>query len=82
MREVIRRKLAQASARPNTPPAVDLDDPKLTAEEAAAKLGISASTMRQRFGRAPGVIRIGGCVRWPASVVRRIIEAHTVAGRR
>ena len=83
MRAVIRRKLAQATARPSTPPpAVDLDEPKLTAEEAAAKLGLSASTFRELFGHAPGVIRIGRgrrqILRIPESVLRRIIEAHTV----
>lgn len=83
MRGVIRRKLAQAAQRTAAPPpAVDLEEPKLTADQAAAKLGLSPKTLRARFGHTPGVIRIGRgrrqLIRWPESVVRRILEANTV----
>ncbi len=78
MRTVIRRKIEAASNRKS----VDLEEPKLTAEQAAAKLGISPKTLRARFGHTPGVIRIGRgrrqLIRWPESVVRRILEANTV----
>jgi AraC-like DNA-binding protein len=83
MRSVIRRKLAQAAARAtNPPPVVDLEEPKLTSQEAAARLGISPSTLLKQFGRTPGVLRIGRgrrqLIRWPEPVVRRILEAHTI----
>ena len=83
MRAVIRRKLAHASARTtNPPPTVDIDERKLTSQEAAARLGLSPSTVLKQFGRTPGVIRIGRgrrqLIRWPESVVRRILEAHTI----
>lgn len=83
MRSVIRRKLAQAHERAAAPPpAVDLEEPKLTVKEAAVKLGFSPSTVRERFGKTPGVIRIGRgrrqSIRFPESVLRRILEANTV----
>jgi AraC-like DNA-binding protein len=83
MRAVIRRKLAHASAHTtNPPPTVDIDERKLTSQEAAARLGLSPSTVLKQFGHTPGVIRIGcgrrQLIRWPESVVRRILEAHTI----
>jgi hypothetical protein len=84
MRAVIRRKLTAASQRSAAlpPAAVSLEEPKLTADQAAAALGLSASTVREKYGHAPGVIRIGRgrrqLIRFPASVLRRILEANTV----
>ena len=83
MKAIIRRKIEQAVARAAAPtPAIDLDDPKLTPEQAAEKLGIARQTLVKHFGNAPGVIRITRgrrqMLRFPASVVRRLIEAHTI----
>lgn len=84
MRSVIRRKLAIAAQRPATPAATIaiVDEPKFSADQAAEKLGISPSTVLKRFGRTPGVIRIGRgrrqIIRFPESVLRRILEASTV----
>jgi predicted DNA-binding transcriptional regulator AlpA len=83
MRAVIRRKLDKLSIfAPAPPPVVQLDERKLNADEVANALGLSPSTVLKQFGHTPGVIRIGRgrrqLIRWPESVVRRILEVHTI----
>lgn len=84
MRSVIRRKLAAAAQRPAAAAAAiaTVEEPKFNADQAAERLGISPSTVLKRFGHTPGVIRIGfgrrQIIRFPESVLRRILEANTV----
>ncbi len=83
MRGVIRRKLEAAREAASRPPVASavLEERKYSPAEAAQLLGISASLMRGRYGRRPGVIRIRGrkrdIIRFPASVVAAILAENT-----
>lgn len=78
MRAIIRRKLDQARQRPQSPlPSpiqFDFDSPILTVAEVAERLRLSPTTVRERFGRAAGVIRMGRAIRIPRAVVEREIQ--------
>jgi excisionase family DNA binding protein len=54
----------------------------LTVNEAAERLGIRPSTVRQWiWTRKIPMVKIGRCVRVPVEAVSRFIEANTVAAR-